>query len=42
MIGDCRVVCNPRGYFGHNTSGLNLNFNPNFEVDTSQTVTGAL
>ena len=32
-IGDCRVVCNPRGYFGHNTSGLNLNFNPNFEVE---------
>lgn len=32
MIGDCRVVCNPRGYYGHNASGLNLNFNPNFEV----------
>ena len=32
MIGGCRVICNPRGYYGHNTSGLNLNFNPNFEV----------
>lgn len=33
QIGDCRVVCNPRGYFGHNTSGLNLDFDPNFEVE---------
>jgi hypothetical protein len=43
MIGDCRVVCNPRGYYnGYNNEGLNLDFDPNFEVDTSQTVTGAL
>ena len=42
-IGDCRVVCNPRGYYnGYNNADLNLEFNPNFEVDTSQTVTGAL
>ena len=33
FIGECRVICNPRGYFGHNTSGLNLNFDPNFEVE---------
>ena len=33
-IGECRVVCNPRGYYNsYNTSGLNLNFNPNFEVE---------
>jgi hypothetical protein len=32
-IGECRVICNPRGYFGHNTSGLNLNFDPNFDVE---------
>jgi hypothetical protein len=33
LIGDCRVICNPRGYFGHNTSGLNLDFDPNFEIE---------
>lgn len=34
MIGECRVLCNPRGYYNsYNTSGLNLNFNPNFEVE---------
>lgn len=34
MISDCRVVCNPRGYYnGHNNEGLNLDFNPNFEVE---------
>ena len=34
MIGDCRVICNPRGYYnGYNNSGLNLDFDPNFEVD---------
>jgi hypothetical protein len=33
-IGDCRVVCNPRGYYnGYNNEGLNLDFNPNFEVE---------
>ena len=31
-IGECEVICNPRGYFGHNTSGLNLDFDPNFEI----------
>ena len=30
MIGDCRVVCNPRGYF---PSEINPNFDPNFEVE---------
>jgi len=29
----CEVICNPRGYFGHNSSGLNLDFDPNFEVE---------
>ena len=33
-IGDCRIVCNPRGYYnGYNSSGLNPNFNTNFEVE---------
>jgi predicted phosphohydrolase len=33
-IGECEVICNPRGYYsGYNTSGLNLNFDPNFEVE---------
>ena len=33
-IGECRVICNPRGYYnGYNTSGLNPNFNPNFEIE---------
>ena len=36
MIGGCRVMCNPHGYYnGYNTQGMNLNFDPNFEVDTS-------
>ena len=39
MIGDCRVVCNPKGY--HPTE-VNPDFDPNFAVDTSQTGTGAL
>lgn len=34
MIGGCRVVCNPRGYYnGYNSSGLNPNFDPNFEIE---------
>jgi len=34
MIGDCRVICNPRGYYnGYNSSDLNPNFNPNFTVE---------
>ena len=33
-IGECRVICNPRGYYNsYNNSGLNLNFNPNFEIE---------
>lgn len=32
-IGDCRVVCNPRGYYNsYNTSGMNPNFDPNLEI----------
>ena len=32
-INECEVICNPRGYYsGVNSSGLNLNFNPNFEI----------
>lgn len=30
MIGDCRVVCNPRGYY---PTEVNENFDPNFEID---------
>jgi hypothetical protein len=34
MIGDCRVVCNPRGYYnGYNNADLNINFDPNFDVE---------
>lgn len=29
MIGDCRVICNPRGYY---PTDVNSNFDPNFEV----------
>lgn len=33
-IGECRVLCNPRGYYnGYNNAGLNLNFDPAFEVE---------
>jgi hypothetical protein len=33
-IGECEVICNPRGYYsGVNSSGLNLNFNPNLEIE---------
>ena len=33
-IEECRVICNPRGYYNsYNNSGLNLNFNPNFEIE---------
>ncbi len=33
-IGDCRIVCNPRGYFdSHNMKNQNPNFDPNFEVE---------
>jgi hypothetical protein len=30
MIGDCRVVCNPRGYY---PMEINPNFDPNFEIE---------
>jgi predicted phosphohydrolase len=34
MIGGCRVICNPRGYYnGYNSSDLNPNFDPNFEIE---------
>jgi Icc-related predicted phosphoesterase len=34
MIGNCRVVCNPRGYYnGYNSNGLNQNFNPSLEIE---------
>ena len=34
MIGGCRVVCNSRGYYnGYNNADLNINFDPNFEVE---------
>jgi hypothetical protein len=29
-IGECRVVCNPRGYF---PMEINPNFDPNFEIE---------
>jgi hypothetical protein len=32
-IGGCEIICNPRGYFGHNTSGLNLDFDPNLTIE---------
>jgi hypothetical protein len=32
-IGECEIICNPRGYFGHNTSGLNLDFDPNLTIE---------
>ena len=32
-IGECRVICNPRGYYtGVNSNNLNHDFNPLFEV----------
>lgn len=37
QIGNCRVVCNPRGYYnGFNTADLNLDFDSNFEIDLSE------
>jgi hypothetical protein len=32
-IGECEIICNPRGYFGHNTSGLNLDFDQNLTIE---------
>ena len=34
MIGNCRVICNPRGYYtGVNSNNLNQNFNPNLQIE---------
>jgi Icc-related predicted phosphoesterase len=33
MIGNTRVICNPKGYAGKSEDGLNQNFNPNFIVE---------
>jgi Icc-related predicted phosphoesterase len=34
MIGGCRVMCNPRGYYnGYNTQGMNLDFDPNLTIE---------
>lgn len=34
IIGGCRVVCNPRGYYnGYNNADLNLDFDPAFTID---------
>lgn len=33
-INECEIICNPRGYYsGVNSSGLNLNFDPNLTVE---------
>jgi hypothetical protein len=33
-IGECEIICNPRGYYNsYNNSGLNLDFDPNLEVE---------
>ena len=33
-IGDCRVVCNPRGYYnGYNNADLNIDFDPNLTIE---------
>jgi hypothetical protein len=33
-IGECEIICNPRGYWNScNTSGLNPNFDPDFEIE---------
>jgi len=33
-INECEVICNPRGYYsGVNSSGLNLNFDPNLTIE---------
>jgi predicted phosphodiesterase len=34
MIGDCRVICNPRGYYtGVNSNDLNFNFDSRFSIE---------
>lgn len=34
MIGECRVICNPRGYYnGYNNADLNIDFDPNLEIE---------
>jgi hypothetical protein len=33
-IGECRIICNPRGYYtGINSSDLNPNFDPNLTIE---------
>jgi len=33
-IGECEIICNPRGYYNsYNTSGLNLDFDPNLTIE---------
>jgi hypothetical protein len=33
QIGDCRVICNPRGYYnGYNNADLNMDFDSNLEI----------
>jgi len=33
-INECEIICNPRGYYsGVNSSGLNLNFDPNLTIE---------
>lgn len=33
-INECQIICNPRGYYsGVNSSGLNLNFDPNLTIE---------
>jgi Icc-related predicted phosphoesterase len=33
MLGDTRVVCNPRGYLNMGPGDLNSKFNPNLVID---------
>jgi hypothetical protein len=36
QIGTTRVICNPRGYYnGYNNADLNVDFDPNFEINLS-------
>jgi hypothetical protein len=33
-IGECEIICNPRGYYsGVNSSGLNPDFDPNLTIE---------
>jgi hypothetical protein len=34
LIGDCRVICNPRGYYnGYNNADLNIDFDSNLTIE---------